>query len=179
VLLGVDVEARDEDAVDALEPVAIRSALRAAPHRFPRDPILPRREDQRDVESDACRREILESVEASGRRGDLDHPVPMSRGPLASQLHVALDALAVRGRQLRVLEQGIELEAHVPVVAPRSVMNRHEHFLRGSHEPVRELPGDRLVVLALARKLPEASVADPALDDVGDDDGIRRGAGGA
>jgi hypothetical protein len=97
----------------------------------------------------------------------------------AAQLHVTLDALGVRGCELGILEQWIDLEAHVPVVTPCGVMDRSEHLLRRSHEPVRELPGDRLVALPLARELSQASVTEPTLDDVRDDDGVRRGTGGA
>ena len=53
VLFGVDVDAADENAVDAFEVFQLAEALPPAPHRVAGGPILPFGENQGDVQRHA------------------------------------------------------------------------------------------------------------------------------
>ena len=66
-------------------------------------------------------------------------------GPLLAQLDVARHALGVRRAGLRILQQRVELEAHVAVVAAGLLPDRAKHGLGLADQLVGHLPGDLLV----------------------------------
>ena len=129
VLLGVHVDARDEDAVDALEPVERLPPLGAAPDRVAGRFVLPHGEDERHVERHARGRQLLQRAEARRRGGDLDHAVVVACGPALAQLDVRAHALGVRQLAVDVFQQRVELEAHVAVVAARLLPRRAKDLL--------------------------------------------------
>ena len=100
--------------------------------------------------------------------------------PLPAQLDVAGHALVVRQRAVRIFQQRIELEAHIAVVALRCFPHRQKHFLRVAHDAVGQLPGRFLVAQPLfAEQRVQLVVEAARLDQVGNDDRVRRRAGGA
>ena len=179
VLLGVNVDAADEDAVDRFEAVARRAALGPAPDRVAGRLVLPLRENQRDVERDAGGGEVFECRQPSRRRGDLDHAVGVAGRPFLSQLDVLFRLVGDRQRAGRVFEQRIELEADVPVVPFRRLVDRQKDVLRLPHEKIGHLPGGRIVIETARHEIGQLPVEAAGLDQVGDDDRIGRGAGGA
>ena len=98
--------------------------------------------------------------------------------PGLAQLDVAGHALGVRRTELGIFQQRIELEAHVAVVAVRLFPDRTKHGLRLAHQLVGHPPGDLLVGQLLLDQLLHVVVEAAGLDQVGDDDRIRGGAGG-
>ena len=71
--------------------------------------------------------------------------------PGFAQLDVAGHALGVRRAELGILQQRVELEAHVAVVAVRLFPHRPKHGLGFAHQFVGRPPGDLFVGQASAR----------------------------
>src|ERR671923_93396 len=102
MLLGIYVDARDEDAVDALEAIERLAPLSPAPDGIAGDPVLPLRENERDVERYAGSGQLLQRIETGRRGGHLDHAVLMAARPLFPQADVGRHALGVRRAELRI-----------------------------------------------------------------------------
>src|SRR5262249_42722918 len=114
------------------------------------------------------------------RRGrHLDHAVVAASAVVLAQFDVA--GAPLRHGQLAggVLQQRVQLEADVAVVAVRLVPGGAEDLLRLGDQVVGDLPGDGLVVEPLPQLFGEEVVEPAGLDQVGDDDGVGRGPGGA
>ncbi len=103
----------------------------------------------------------------------------MTLGPLLAKFDVLLDSVAMRQVRLRVFEQWVELEAHVAVVTPRLVPDGLENFLCAADEFVGHVPCNLAIVHAFAHRLVEFVVEAASLNEVGNDDGIRRRPTGA
>ena len=179
MLLGVDVDARDEDAVDALEGVESGTSRRAAPDRIAGPLVLRSREDQRHVQRHAGRYPGARAPGCGRRGGHLDHAIAVSGRPAGAERDIAGHPLVVGQATVRILEERIELEAHPAVVASRRLPDLPKHLLRTAHQVVGERPGDRVVVVAGGDALRDPAVEASGLDEVGNDDRVARGPGRA
>ena len=83
----------------------------------------------------------------------------------------------MRRPRLRILEQRFELVAYVAVVATSLFPDRQKHFLRAFDQFVGQAPGDLLIVDAIADQVLELLVEAAGLDEIGNDNRIRRRAG--
>ncbi len=89
-----------------------------------------------------------------------------------AQLDVQLCPL-LRGQfRIQGVQQRIQLEADVPVVALGRFPRRQENLLGLADEQVRQLPGDALVVQGLLNEFRDLSVKATRLDEVADDDRV-------
>src|SRR5580704_1169122 len=96
MLLCVDIEPADEDAVYRFGSVAVRSPLNPAPTRIAGDFILALAEDQGDVDGQARSHELFKGPQATLGCGHFNHPVLVTGSPLFAESDVLLCAVGHR-----------------------------------------------------------------------------------
>src|SRR4051812_16025921 len=105
MLFRVHVDARDENAVDALESFERRTTLGSAPHGVAGRFVLTHREDQSHVERYAGSAQLLDGIQTGRRCRYFDHAVVVALGPFLSQLDVRRYPVLMRERVRWVFEQ--------------------------------------------------------------------------
>src|SRR5829696_314612 len=78
-----------------------------------------------------------------------------------------------------IFQQRVQLEAHPPVVPARPLPDRFERRLGAAHQPVRQAPGDGVVVQPFADESGQLIIEAAGLDQLADDDRVGRRPGGA
>ena len=179
MFLGVHVDPRDENAVDALEVIQRLAALRPAPDGVAGDPILPLGKDQRDVQVDAGRCQFFQGRQARLCGRHLDQPVDVPASPMLAQFDVFPDAL-IKGRgERRIFQQRVQFEADVAVIAMRPFPDRQKHVLGLPDQIIRHFPGDRGIVHAFVDQTSHVLIEAARFQDIRDDDRVGGGAGRA
>ncbi len=179
-LFGIDIDAADEDGVDAFETFdAAGTFLSAAPDVVAGDFILTFGKDERDVEDDASTSERFEGIKASGSCRDLDHAVLVAGRPFLAELNVASNGFIVRGGCGDIFEKGVEFEADIPVVAFGLFPDGKKNVLGLLDEFVGDEPRDFIIILSLVEEGDDVVVEAAGGNEAANDDGIGGGAGGS
>ena len=103
----------------------------------------------------------------------------MASAPLLAQLDVLPRTLGDGQITVRIFKQRIQFEADIAVIATRLLPNGQKNFLGLAHEHIGKAPGDILIAEPFAHQAVEVLVEATAFDEIGDDDRVGGGAGGA
>jgi len=103
----------------------------------------------------------------------------MARGPLLAELDIELGAFRLGDIKLRILDQGVQFEADVAIVALGGFPGRKEYVLCPFHQPVGHGPGDVFVLKAVAHESSQIVVEPPGFNQIGNDDRIGSRSGDA
>jgi hypothetical protein len=178
MFLRVNVHARHEDAVDALEVTEpVLAAPCPAPDRVPGELVLPPGEHQRHVDRDACCGERLQRVQSGTGSRHLDHAVLVPGSPFHAEFEVSPHSLGPVQSGGLVLDERVQLETHVPVVPPRPLPRGQEHLLGRPDQFVVQCPRDLVVGETLPDEFADPAVEVSAADDLRDDGRVRGGTG--
>src|SRR5579872_2712997 len=126
VLLGIDVEAAHEDAIDSLRGVALSSFLDASPAGVAGNLVLALAKDQSDVDGNPRSHELFECREPTLGRGYLDHPVLLSGRPFLAECDVLLRPFGYGHVSGRIFQKRVEFKADVAIVSTRLFPDRFE-----------------------------------------------------
>jgi hypothetical protein len=170
MLLRVNVHARDEDAVDALEIVKpVLAAPRPTPDRVTGALILSFGEHQGHIDRDTSGGKCFQRVQSGGGSRHFDHAVLVPGRPFLAECEVSAHALRAVQPGGFVLDERVQLKTHVPIVPLCPLPGGQEHLLGRLDQFVIEFPGNLVVSKALLDQFSDSAVEAPSPYDLGDD----------